>query len=204
MQATNVRVFSRGWERVGLGRVGGLLAIGGRPLGGKNVLAARLVECLPYATKLETADNLERDQEYLPTKKAKPRAAASPQRELLEKARALLRGGSPWSTPIVVLSCRFATAESRLAAQAIARTAGVPFLFIEARSRDIRALRRIPMSFLSAEELKRRTARYERACAEYQPVTAAEMRTLPGIRVTKVLSELDAAVERVLAAWRQR
>jgi hypothetical protein len=165
------------------------------------VLAARLVECLPYAMKLETADNLERDQEHLPTHKAKSRIVANPQRDLFARARELLDGGRPWSRPVVILSCRFATPASRRAAQTIARGAGVRFLFVEARSRDIRALRRIPMSFLSPDELKRRTARYEHACAEYQPLTREEMRLLPGLRLTKVLSELDRAVERVLVAW---
>jgi hypothetical protein len=76
------------------------------------------------------------------------------------------------------------------------------FLFVEARSRDERALQRIPMDFLSTRELEARLGRYERALRRYQPVSRVETVLLPGVRLTRVVSNLEQAVGRVLGLWR--
>ncbi len=179
---------------------GGLIAIGGPPLGGKSVLAARLAECIPHSVRLEATDDLSRAQPFL-ARGGVRRAVRDATADLLQDARRLWRERTPGTAPTILIVTRFATVSERRRAKVAARLAGVRFLFVEARSRDDRALRRIPSAFVTQSELTKRLARYEKATIEYQPIERAEALILPALRLQRVQSQLDAAVDRVLGAW---
>ena len=131
---------------------GGLIAIGGPPLGGKSVLAARLAECIPHSVRLEAIDDLSRAQPFL-ARGGIRRAVRDATADLLQDARRLWRERAPGTAPTILIVTRFATAAERRRAKVAARLAGVRFLFVEARSRDDRALRRVPSAFVTRSEL---------------------------------------------------
>ncbi len=179
---------------------GGLIAIGGQPLGGKSVLAARLAECIPFCVRLEAIDDLSRARPFL-SRRGSRRIVRDTTADLLQDARRLWRERSPGAAPTILLVTRFATAAERRRAKVAARLAGMRFLFVEARSRDDRALRRLPSAFVTRAELEKRLARYEKARAEYRAIERAESLILPSLCLQRVQSELDAAVDQVLGAW---
>ena len=179
---------------------GGLIAIGGPPLGGKSVLAARLAECIPHSVRLEAIDDLSRAQPFL-ARGGLRRVVRDPTADLLQDARRIWREQAPGTAPTILIVTRFATAAERRRAKVAARLAGVRFLFVEARSHDDRALRRIPSAFVTRAELDKRLARYEKASREYRPIERAEALILPALRLQRVHSELDAAVDQVLGTW---
>lgn len=179
---------------------GGLIAIGGPPLGGKSVLAARLAECIPFSVRLEAMDDLSHARPFLVRGGAR-REVRDPTAELLQDARRIWREREPGTAPTILLVTRFATAAERRRAKVSARLAGMRFLFVEARSRDDRALRRIPSAFVTRQELAARLARYEKARNEYRPIARAEALILPALQLQRVQSQLDAARDRVLGAW---
>jgi hypothetical protein len=179
---------------------GGLIAIGGPPLGGKSVLAARLAECIPHCIRLEAIDDLSRAQPFL-SRGGSRRVVRDPTADLLQDARRLLRQRTPGPARTILIVTRFATAAERRRAKVAARLAGVRFLFVEARSRDARALRRIPSAFVTRVELTKRLARYQKAVREYRPIERAEALILPALRLQRVQSNFDAAVDEVLGAW---
>ncbi len=180
---------------------GGLIAIGGPPLAGKNLLATRLVEWLPRAVKLETVDDLSRAGEHwYPYGPAGP-AVARPTPRMLNVAREIWRKRVAAAPPTIVLCARFETSgERRQAARAAAR-AGLRFLFVEARSSHLRALRRVPALLLPEPELIRRMERYQDALTRYQPMSREELKSLPGLRLGEVITKLEPSVRRVLLAW---
>jgi hypothetical protein len=172
---------------------GGLIAIGGPPFGGKGVLAAELLEWPPRAQRLETADDLER------------RAKRSPSAEaLLARARGIWRSAHGELPPTLLLVARFPSAAQRRRVRRAALAAGMPFLFVEARSTESRARQRLLARAMTEAEARERLARYRAALAAYRPVTRAEQMLLPALRLERVQSSLDAAVARVLASWSTR
>jgi predicted kinase len=176
---------------------GGLIVIGGPAYGGKNVLAARLAEWLPRVIKLETVDRLP-DEVWFPNG-LEGRAVARPERPMLAHARTLLaKRGIP---PTVILVARFGEPSLRERAVEAASAAEVPFLYVEARSSNIRALRRLFRIVGSHEDAAERMKLYERATEKYVQVDSDETRTLPCVRLAGVLRDVDAASARVLAAW---
>jgi len=182
--------------------MGGLIAIGGPPLGGKGLLAQRLAECLPHAVKLEAIDDLSRARPYWLPHGPGGRVLANPTAAMLQRARQLWRRRRAGYVPTILVATRFASAAERRSAKTAARLVGMRFLFVEARSRDERALRRIPMSFLSREDLLTRIERYEAALRSYRPLNRAEAALLPGLRIARAQARLEEAVDRVIAAWR--
>ncbi len=182
--------------------VGGLIAVGGPPLGGKSVLAARLAECLPNAIRLEAIDDLSRDQPYWIPDATHRRVARDCTGALLLYAKQLWRSAPSSRPPILLVVTRFGTAAERRRAKVAARLGDMPFLFVEARSRDERALRQIPRAFLGPEELEARLTRYRRSSRAYRPIGRLEELILPALRLRRVHSQLDDAVDRVLTAWR--
>lgn len=179
---------------------GGLIAIGGPPLGGKSVLAARLAECIPFCIRLEAIDDLSHARPFL-SRGGSRRVVRDTTADLLQDARRLWRERSPGSAPTILIVTRFATAAERRRAKVAARLAGMRFLFVEARSRDDRALRRLPSAFVTRAELAKRLTRYEKACADYRAIERAESLILPSLCLQRVQSQLDAAVDHVLSTW---
>ncbi len=169
---------------------GGILVVSGPPLEGKGPLAARLLDELPNAIKLEALDDL--------SPRSRPAEAA-----LLAGARAL------WATdrvaePTVIVSARFATPAARKRAAALARELGVRFLLVEVTSTPIRSLRRVTRLFLDAKQTTERLNRYQRAKDTYVALDLEERARLPGISLKRALGDLDEAVLRVARAWRPR
>jgi len=180
---------------------GGMIALGGPPLGGKSLLAARLAECLPRSIRMESIDDLSRSAPYWQPAGPRGRSVANPTSTMLAHAVRLWRDRRAGEAPVILLVARFATAAERRRARAVARESGMRFLFVEALSRDERALRRIPMSFLSPDDLQERLRRFETALQGYQPVSVAESVVLPALRLTRVQSRFDEQVDRVLDRW---
>lgn len=183
---------------------GGLIAIGGPPLGGKSLLAARLAECIPGAVRLEATDDLSHTEPYWPSDPTSGRRSRDPTAALLARTRQLFRTRRGAGRPTVLVVTRFGSGSERRRAKVAARLADVPFLFVEAQSRDELALRRIPGAFLSADQLAERVARYAEAKRRYCAIDRMEALILPAVRLRGVQSRLDRAVERVLAAWSSR
>jgi hypothetical protein len=179
-----------------------MIAIGGPPLGGKSVLAARLAECLPRAIKLEAIDDLSRGDPTWQPEGPGRRTLRRPGPAMVARAAQIWESRRPGAAPTLLVVARFATTSERRRAKAAARSAGMRFLFVEARSRDERALRRLPREYLSREELAVRLERYRVALREYQPLSRVETVLLPGLRLARVLSSLERAVDRVLGLWR--
>ncbi len=181
---------------------GGMIAIGGPPLSGKSVLAARLAECLPYTARFETIDDLTRSRPFLADPALRSTSAGTTAL-LLEQARKAWLGRTRGRNPTLLVVTRFGSASERRRAKVHAQLVGMPFLFVEVRSRDQQALLRIPMNFLPRREINARLRRYDAALRSYVPVGRAEELALPALRLQQVLSGLDDAVNRIVALWRQ-
>lgn len=173
---------------------GGLIALGGPPLGGKSVLAAELLGWLPRAEKLELPDELTR-----------PRVGARLSAEaLLAEATRIWRRTPSALAPTLLLVARFASPAQRRSVRAAARRAGMRFLFVESRSGEARVRQRLFARSMTEAEARERLLRYRAALASYQPLSPSEQLLLPALRLTRVQSDLDGAVSRVLAAWARR
>jgi hypothetical protein len=183
---------------------GGVIAIGGVPLAGKALVTARLGEYLPRSLRLETIDDLSHpDEVWLPEGPGGPLVRDATQ-ALLARAGELWKERDPARPPVILVCARFSTPQKRRAASRLARALGARFLFVEARSRDVRALRRIPVHRLSRSEEERRLRRYEDAVRRYRPVDATEAARLPAMRLTRVHSGLEQAVARVVKVWERQ
>ncbi len=182
--------------------VGGLLVLGGPPLEGKGVLAARLTEWLPFAIKIETVDHLTHEDELWCRDGPTEPAVKDPLPGMLALARRIWDGRQPAEPPVIVLAARCATPGARSRAAATARAAGMKFLFVEVRSSQIRALRRITVAGLSSGQTVSRIELYEKILARYQPLSDAETRRFRSVRLKRALGNLEGALERVLRAWR--
>jgi hypothetical protein len=180
---------------------GGLIAIGGPPLGGKSVLAARLAEWLPHCLVLEARDDLSRAEPYWNPGGPGARSARDATASLLARARELWRRRRPGAPPVLVVVTRFGTVRERRRAKLATRVGGMRFLFAEAGSRGDVALRPFPLDALSGELLEARIARYEAALRAYRAVTRVEALALPALRLAQVQSRLDESVRQVLRAW---
>jgi len=180
--------------------IGGMLVVCGPPLGGKGPLAALVAEALPCSIKLESTDNLSREeQSYAPIRQQRS-GAASPEQAILQDAAGFARQ-STTASPLIVICARFPTQQIRRSAADLARSLGMRFLLVEATSSSIRSLRRVSQLMLPSEETLRRIARYEKGRAAYKPVSQSERTRLPAVRLKAVLSNLDLATTRVLQAW---
>jgi predicted kinase len=180
---------------------GGLLVIGGPPLGGKSVLAAYLAECLPYAVKIEAIDDLARSHAYWFPEGPGRRVTHVGTSAMLRRARQVWRAGAPGAAPTIIVVARFATKAERALARTVARGAGMRFLFVEACSDEERALHRSPMSMLSVREVQARLARYDAALRAYRRVEEREADWLPAVCLARVLANPKRAMKRVLDAW---
>lgn len=180
---------------------GGLITVGGPPLGGKQVLTARLAELLFFAIRLEAVDDLVHSDPVWHPEGPGGRAIRNPTRALLARASELWESRRPGFAPILLVSSRFATLGERRQAKRAAERLGIRFLHVEARSESRRSLRRIPMQQLSAREIKQRLERYETALRRYTLVGAAEARSLPALRLTRVHSRFEESAAKVLRAW---
>ncbi|WP_428264970.1 hypothetical protein [Haliangium sp.] len=185
-------------------RGGGLLLVGGPPFGGKSLLASRLAEVLPYAVKLEAVDNLARPTErwypYGPTCDALTRPAS----KMLSAAQSIWWEHGDDERPAIIVCARFESPGMRRRACGLARRMQAPFLFVEARSSNVRALRRLSRMILEPSEMERRIGNYERAIGRYQRVDGRERSALPCVLLGRVSTDLDAAVDKVLVAWATR
>lgn len=176
------------------------MVIGGPPFSGKGLLASRMVECLPYAVKLETIDNLSR-----PTERWYPSPAGDaitrPASKMLTAAQSIWWEHLETPRPVIVLSARFESPALRRRAHALAQRLKARFLYVEARSRNVRALRRLSRMVLPAHAAERQIANYEKAVARYRKIEGAEAARLPCVRLHDVASDIDGAVSTVLEAW---
>jgi hypothetical protein len=180
---------------------GGLIVLCGPPLAGKNLLAAGLADWLPRTIKLEAIDNLDRHSDYWIPDGGTDRTVWAPELRLLARVRKICERRTTLVPPTLIVAARFASPRARRSAYRTAQALRLRFLLVEARSSEIRALRRIPMSFLPEAEVVRRLDRYRRAMREYEAVSTAEARTLPCLRMRSVLADLDESVRLVLARW---
>jgi len=175
--------------------------VGGPPIEGKGLVAARLAEWLPFGVKIETVDSLIQEDElwfrYGPAGAALPH----PHREMLALARRIWQRRRPATPPVIVLCARFGTAAARSRAAATARAARMRFLFVEARSSQIRTLRRIPELARTAELVLSRVEIYERILRRYEPLTVDEMKDMNCVRLQNTLRNIEGAIARVLRAW---
>lgn len=198
-----ISLFKRGKQRSRTrGPRCGIIAIGGPPLEGKALLCARLAEITPGCVRLEAIDDLRESRPFwLPEGRSGVRIP-NPTGALLARSADLWNESADGRPPLFLIVSRFGTARERNRARTAAKLMGARFLFVEARSRNQRALRRIPVHLLSRAEEDARWRRYEQALARYQPVTASEAARLPAVRLARVLANLDHAVQRILRAWR--
>jgi predicted kinase len=182
---------------------GGLILVSGPPFQGKSLLATRLVENLPNTFKLEAQDNLATTAEcWFPEGPSGVRVE-KPTAQLLAAARGIWNRREAPHLPVIVVTARFETKASRRRAAAMARSCGMPFLLVEARSRNIPTMRRIPTLTLPAAEVLARYQRLERALERYEPIDKTEAAALKCLCLKRVLSDLEAAVARVLLRWQQ-
>lgn len=181
---------------LGLRPRAGIIAVGGPPFAGRAVLAALLSDYLPNSVKLETVERLTREL-FFPYGHNKP-AASRAFPALLEAATERLSVTLP--SPVIILCARFGAPRQRKLAQGTALAAGASFLYVEARSSNIRAIRRFCKSTALGNPAKQLAA-YEEASQSYQPLQEAEMQALPALRLQAVLSDPDAACSAVLSAW---
>ena len=182
--------------------VGGLLVVGGPPLEGKGVLAARLTESLPFAIKIETVDHLSHGDELWFRDGPTEPGIADPLRQMLALARSIWEERQPAEPPVIVLAARFATPAARSRAATMASNVGMKFLFVEVRSSQIRALRRIPVAGLASEQAVARIELYERILSRYKPLGDEETRLFRSVRLKRALGNLEGALQRVLRVWR--
>jgi len=178
-----------------------MIAIGGPPLAGKSLVVARLAEAIPGALRLEAIDDLShRDPHWQPAGPG-TKAVRNPTRALLARAKEIWEARDPSNAPVLLISSRFGSPGERRRLSRAARALGMRFLFVEARSRHVRALRFIPVHRLSDREMQERFQRYQEALRRYQSVSSQEARELPAVRLVRVHSGLEQAVARVLRAW---
>jgi predicted kinase len=176
---------------------GGIIAIGGPAFAGRSPLAATLAELLPRCVKLETTESL-RQQSFRRGQGdvvVGERASAA----VVDAAFERLRDLDPGST--VVLAARFERPELRRRMHQRARMSDVSLLYVEARSSNIRAIRRLFRIGSPGIEPARQLALYDAAVRRYVPVDARERALLPCVLLRSVLADLDAACSAVLGAW---
>lgn len=179
-----------------------MLLIGGPPLHGKALLAAHLAELLPFARKLEVADNLIGNDEHWWPEGVEGPARRRPLRSMLTAAVDIWQRSEP--RPIVILSARAGSPAARRLARRVAVSAGIPFLAVEARSHPIRAVQRLTGVGLPKARLLAAMRRYDRAVADYRGLDRDEVASLPGLRLSRVLDDIEAAGRAVLARWSGR
>jgi predicted ATPase with chaperone activity len=182
-----------------LATLGGLIVVGGPPLHGKSILAARLADVLPFSHKLEAVDNLSAASEYWDPSGLLARRNPRPLTHLLKAAADVWARTSP--APVIIIAARVATQAERQLARRAAESAGVKFLHVEALSHNIRAFARLSSLMLAKDELLERMRRYERAVERYVKVNVEEEKRLPAVRLRNVLADLDAATSTTLERW---
>jgi hypothetical protein len=123
---------------------------------------------------------------------------------LLGRAKEIWRKSRPNQRPTILIVARFATPTRRRRVRAAARAEQMRFLFVEARSSEEAALRRLARPLLTRRELEARVRRYAAAQRSYRPLDAPERQFLPGVSLTRVQARLAAATQRVVEAWRPR
>lgn len=185
---------------VALATAGGLIVVGGPPLHGKSLLAARIADVLPFVHKLEATDNLAAASEYWDPTGLMARPYQKPLARMLRMAVDVWTRRQP-QPPVVIITARSATPAVRRLACRTAEAAGMRFLHVEALAPSIRAFQRISSLVLSKDELLTRMQRYEHAMEQYVPVSADEEVRLPAVRVQNALSRGDAATRAVLERW---
>ena len=182
-----------------LATLGGLIVVGGPPLHGKSILAARLADILPFSHKLEVVDNLSAANEYWDPSGRMARRGPKPLTHLLKTALKVWAETTP--APIVIIAARAASQAERQLARRTAASAGAKFLHVEAFSHSIRAFARLSALMLPKDELLERLRRYEQAMERYVKVNADEEKALPAVRLRNVLADLDAASYTTLERW---
>jgi len=176
---------------------GGIIAIGGPAFAGRSPLAATLAELFPRCVKLETVESL-RQQSFRRgdgTVVVGEQASAA----LVEAAFERLHDSEPAS--MVVLAARFERPELRRRMYERARANDVAFLYVEARSSNIRAIRRLFRMGSMGIDPARLLALYDAAVRRYVPVDARERAAMPCVLLRTVLADLDVACGEVLGAW---
>ena len=172
----------------------------GPPLGGKGPLAARVEEMLPYCVKVESIDNLSREDQSYTARAGRSTVFADVESTILRDAFRVWRLSETVS-PVIIVCARFQTSLLRRAAADFALSKGMRFLLVEAMSSPIRSLRRISRLMLSSKETTQRIERYDRTQSIYEPTTPAERAKLPGLAYKTVLANLDDVAERVVSTW---
>lgn len=155
-----------------------------------------LVEWLPRSVKLATIDDLVR--ESFPGVVGM-RSARNGTTDAVSAAIERLSQRGP--KPIVIVAARFERPEARRDAYRRAREIQASFLYVEARSSNIRAIRRLFRLVHSNKDPARQLALYDDAVARYVPVSMAERTEIPCVLLRSVLSNLDASCATILGTW---
>jgi hypothetical protein len=156
-----------------------------------------LAEWLPRSFKIETVERLSR--ETFPPDVPTPATGAKASAAAVTAAIARLQVSG--QKRVAIVSARFERPEARRLAYERAREIGVPFLYVEARSSNIRAIRRMFPLLESRGNPARKLELYEEALQRYIALTARELATLPSIALRSVLSDLEGACANVMASW---
>ena len=176
---------------------GGLIAIGGPPLGGRGPLAAMVADSLARTVKLETVDTLTRETFSSGTRQRVVGSAAM--ESLVAAAVKHLQTTRP--RPIVIAVARFEKPADRALAARAAEALGVRFLYVEARSSNIRSIRRLFKLLGPDLDPVRQIVVHEAAVRRYRAVRSDEAVALPCVVLSSVLRDLDAACLAVCNAW---
>jgi hypothetical protein len=181
--------------------LGGLLAIGGPPFGGKQLLAAHLSERIPNVVKIETLDDLNEAEEVWKPQTLHNQKIIKPVPVILASLRRLWSKGAISRLHTIILSARFSTPKERLRAHEFAQDLDIPFLFVESLSSNIRTMRRISSIPIQQKEILKRLQRFENALNRYELIGEKEAKSFSTLRLKNVLSHLEDSVKEVLTFW---
>ncbi len=182
---------------------GGIIAIGGPPCSGKSPLAARLSQVLPEPVVFEATDNLARSKPFWQPGGPDGERVSRPEPKLLAAAQLRWQRGPSRRAPTILVVSRFETPRARARARAAAADAEARFLFVEANTRAVRALRRLTRLTMRPDEVLARMERFDKERGRYVAVTKREAIALPAVRLSSSLGDLDAAVRQVLDTWQR-
>tara|TARA_R110002072_G_scaffold88759_1_gene199229 strand:- start:71 stop:628 length:558 start_codon:yes stop_codon:yes gene_type:complete len=165
---------------------GGLIAVTGPPLSGKQALGHYLQEYLPDAIHVTQTDPMlaelhDEDSASLET--------------LLARGRSQLRCGKQ-----VVFSARLSSPEARGRVLDMAREVGVQRLLVEVEGTDPRVLEQAGEVAETLEEIKLLLHSLREALSRYRSLTAGELAGVPTLTVPADLL-VEEQVRDVLAGW---
>lgn len=178
LQLAAARESAPGW--------GGLIAVTGPPLSGKQALGHYLMEYLPDAVHVSQTDPM------LAELNDEDPASLEP---LLARSRSELRCGKK-----VVFSARLASPEARGRVLDMAREIGAQRLLVEVEGTDPRVLERAGEVAETLEEIQALLHTLRGALRRYRSLTAGEVAGVPTLTVAADLA-VEEQVRDVLAGW---